>query len=197
VDQIADLRRRIDILTRVGQALSTATGPRELVEQILQGAMEITRADGGTVYAVAGDRLRFEIMHNQSMGIHAGVSGVRPVPLPDVPLRLEDGGENHASVVAHCVLSGAPVNLGDAYAAPGFDFAGTRRFDAKTGYRTTSVLVVPMRDHEGEITGALQLINARDAAGAVAPFPPGDQELVEGLASQAAAARTCHRLIEG
>ncbi len=196
MDALADLRRRIEILNRVGQALSVETNPRLLVEQILQGAMEITRADGGTVYAASDGRLRFEIMHNLSMGIHAGVSGLRPVPLPDVPLRLADGSENHASVVAHCVLTGNTVNLRDAYIAPGFDFAGTRRFDEKTGYRTSSVLVVPMRDHEGMITGALQLINARDPAGAVVPFPADDQTLVESLASQAATARTKHRLIE-
>lgn len=191
-----DLAQRIDILNRVGLALSSETNPRALVEQILQGAMEITRADGGTVYAVADGRLRFEILHNHSMGIHAGVSGIRPVPLPDVPLLDAAGVENHASVVAHCVLTGSTVNIPDAYAAPGYDFTGTRAFDAKTRYRTTSVLVVPMRDHEGVITGALQLINARDAAGNSVPFPPGDQMLVESLASQAATARTKHQLIE-
>lgn len=197
MDAPHDLARRIEILNRVGLALSNETNPRQLVEQILQAAMEITRADGGTVYAVDEGRLRFEILHNHSMGIHAGVSGVRPVPLPDVPLRGADGQENHASVVAHCVLTGKTVNIPDAYAAPGFDFSGTRAFDAKTGYRTVSVLVVPMRDHEGVITGALQLINASDAAGGRTAFPPGDQLLVESLASQAATARTKHQLIEG
>ncbi len=196
MDALADLRRRIDILNRVGLALSGESNQRQLIEQILQGAMEITRADGGTVYEVVEDRLRFEIIHNQSMDIHAGVSGVRPVPLPDVPLHLDGGMENHASVVAHCVLTGSTVNLPDAYDAPGFDFTGTKAFDTKTGYRTTSVLVVPMRDHEGVITGALQLINARDAAGSSVAFPGDDQVLVESLASQAATARTKHRLIE-
>jgi len=196
VDVTDDLARRIEILNRVGLALSGQADPRHLVEQILQGAMEITRADGGTVYEVVGDKLRFEILHNQSMGIHAGVSGAHPVPMPDVPLKHVDGTENHASVVAHCVLTGVTVNIPDAYAAPGFDFSGTKKFDAKTGYRTTSVLVVPMRDHEGVITGALQLINARDAGGGSVAFPFDDQVLVESLASQAATARTKHRLIE-
>jgi HD-GYP domain-containing protein (c-di-GMP phosphodiesterase class II) len=191
-----ELTRRIEALARVGLALSGESGERELTEQILQAAMDLTRADGGTVYAVADDRLRFEIIHNQSMGIHAGMSGVRPVPLPDIPLHGADGVENHASVVAHCVLAGRPVNIPDAYAAPGFDFSGTRAFDARTGYRTASVLVVPMRDHEGVITGAMQLINARDRDGRTGPFPADDQRLVESLASQAATARTKHRLIE-
>ncbi|MEK7412612.1 MAG: HD domain-containing phosphohydrolase [Planctomycetota bacterium] len=193
---LATLSRRIEILNRVGLALSTETNPRLLVEQILQGAMEITHADGGTVYAVDKDRLHFEILHNQSMNIHAGISGVHSVPLPDVPLHLANQHENHASVVAHCVLAGVTVNIPDAYAAPGFDFTGTRAFDAKTKYRTTSVLVVPMRDHEGVITGALQLINARNDSGLTVPFPHEDQILVESLASQAATARTKHKLLE-
>ena len=196
MDVLSDLRNRIDILSRVGLALSGESDPRQQVEQIIQGAMAITRADGGTVYELTEDRLRFEILHNQSMGIHAGISGVRPVPLPDVPLHAGSGLENHASVVAHCVLTGATVNIPDAYDAPGFDFTGTKAFDSKTGYRTTSVLVVPMRDHEGVITGALQLINARDVAGATVAFPPEDQVLVESLASQAATARTKAQLIE-
>ncbi|MCX8039686.1 MAG: HD domain-containing phosphohydrolase [Planctomycetota bacterium] len=195
-NEVAELRRRIAVLNRVGRALSSETDPRELCELILQAAMDLTRADGGTLYDVVEDRLRFVILHNQSMGLHAGVSGIRPVPLPDVPLRTADGRENHASVIAHCVLTGRTVNIADAYAAPGFDFSGTRAFDARTGYRTTSVLAVPMRDHEGVITGALQLINARDHLGTIVPFPAEDQELVESLASQAATARSRHQLIE-
>ena len=190
------LLRRIDSLNQVGRALSVESDPRELVERILRAAMDITGADGGTVYAVADGRLHFEILHNTSMGLHAGVSGIRPVPLPDVPLRLADGSDNHASVVAHCVLTGVTVNIPDAYHAEGFDFSGTRAFDLRTGYRTRSVLSVPMRDHEGVITGALQLINASFGSPEPLAFPPEDQALVESLASQAATARSKYQLID-
>lgn len=196
MDDAGELRRRIAVLNRVGRALSSENDPRQLCELILQAAMDLTRADGGTMYEVVEDRLRFVILHNHTLGLHAGVSGVRPVPLPDVPLRLPDGRENHASVIAHCVLTGQTVHIADAYDAPGFDFSGTRAFDARTGYRTASVLAVPMRDHEGVIAGALQLINARDGAGRVVAFTDEDRELVESLASQAATARSRHQLIE-
>ena len=68
-------------------------------------------------------------------------------------------------------MSGKTVNIADAYAAEGFDFSGTKTFDQKTGYRSTSFLTVPMLDHEGEIIGVLQLINALDRqSGAIVPF---------------------------
>src|SRR5690606_25667231 len=66
----------------------------------------------------------------------------------------------------------------------------------RTGYRSKSFLTVPMRDHEGKVIGVLQLINAKDAHGAVTPFSLEDQQLVESLASQAAIVLTNRLLIK-
>src|SRR3989338_2062495 len=100
-------------------------------------------------------------------------------------------------MVAACVaLTGETVNIPDAYTAEGFDFSGTRNFDKKTGYRSKSFLTVPMKNHENEIIGVLQLINASDArSGEIVPFSPSDQRLAESLASQAAIALTNRMLI--
>ena len=99
-------------------------------------------------------------------------------------------------VAAHAALTGKTVNIPDAYTAEGFDFSGTRAFDAKTGYRSKSFLTVPMRNHDHEIIGVLQLINAHDpASGEVVAFSPSDQRLAESLASQAAVALTNRMLI--
>ncbi|MEK9144051.1 MAG: HD domain-containing phosphohydrolase, partial [Elusimicrobiota bacterium] len=104
---------------------------------------------------------------------------------------------DHAMVVTHAALSGEPVNIPDAYAARGYDFSGTRAFDAKNAYRSTSFLTVPMLNHEGEVIGVLQLINATDReSGAILPFSADDQQLAESLSSQAAVALTNRRLIE-
>ena len=65
-------------------------------------------------------------------------------------------------VAAYAALTGQTVNIADAYTADGFDFSGTRNFDKKTGYRSKSFLTVPMKNHEDEIIGVLQLINAQD-----------------------------------
>ena len=94
-------------------------------------------------------------------------------------------------------LNDVTVNIADAYTAEGFDFSGTKGFDKKTGYRSTSFLAVPMKNHEKEIIGVLQLINAQDReSGAIVSFSEDDQHLLESLASQAAIALTNRRLIQ-
>ncbi|TMH21230.1 MAG: HD domain-containing protein, partial [Betaproteobacteria bacterium] len=78
----------------------------------------------------------------------------------------------------------------------GFDFSGTRNFDKKTGYRSKAFLTVPMKNHESEIIGVLQLINSVDpATSEIGPFSHSDQRLAESLASQAAIALTNRNLI--
>jgi HD-GYP domain-containing protein (c-di-GMP phosphodiesterase class II) len=193
-----DFLRRIERLNAIGIALSAERDPMRLLEQILIGAKEITNADGGSVYSVGEDHLlRFEIMRTDSLGIVLGGTSGRPVPFKPIPLILPDGQPNTGSVVASAVLSGETVSIPDAYHAVGFDFSGTRAFDRDTGYRSTSFLTVPMRNHDGEITGVLQLLNAKDAHGHTVPFSTADQRLVESLASQAATALSKHELIEG
>jgi HD-GYP domain-containing protein (c-di-GMP phosphodiesterase class II) len=126
------------------------------------------------------------------------MGGTSGVPITFYPIQLYDaaGNPNHAMVVSHSALSGETVNIADAYTAQGFDFSGTKKFDAKTGYRSQSFLAVPMRNHEDEVIGVLQLINAQDReSGAIVPFSTDDQQLLESLASQAAIALTNRRLI--
>ena len=118
--------------------------------------------------------------------------------MPFYPIQLygKDGKPNHNMVAAHAALTGKTVNIADAYTAEGFDFSGTRAFDSKTGYRSKSFLTVPMRNHQGESIGVLQLINAQDPrSGEIVPFSPSDQRLAESLASQAAIALTNRMLI--
>src|SRR4029079_410025 len=99
-------------------------------------------------------------------------------------------------VVAYSVLRDETVNITDAYADKGFDFTGTKNFDGKTGYRSISFLTVPMKNHEDEIIGVLQLINAKDRhTGETVSFSEADQRLAESLASQAAVALTNRLLI--
>ncbi|TAN86026.1 MAG: GAF domain-containing protein [Gallionella sp.] len=193
-----NLLHRLKELNEIGIALSRQRDINSLLEIILEAARRITRADAGTLYLHDPERreLRFEILRNDTLNtVMGGTSGV---PISFSPIRLYDeaGHPNHAMVVSHSVLSGEAVNIPDAYRARGFDFSGTKKFDARTGYRSKSFLAVPMRDHEGEIIGALQLINAQDReSGAIVPFSKDDQQLLESLASQAAIALTNHRLI--
>jgi HD-GYP domain-containing protein (c-di-GMP phosphodiesterase class II) len=194
-----NLLRRLKELNEIGIALSRQHDISSLLEIILEAAKRITRADAGTLYLLEPEQqvLRFEIMRTDSLNIAMG--GTSGVPISFYPIRLydEEGKPNHAMVVSHSALSGETVNISDAYTQQGYDFSGTKKFDAKTGYRSQSFLAVPMRNHENEIIGVLQLINAQDReSGVIVPFSADDQQLLESLASQAAIALTNRRLIE-
>ncbi len=184
-------------LIELGIALSAQRNHNKLMEMILVGAKEMANADGGTLYLHDTDRreLRFEIMRNDSLGIAMGGTTGRPIPLP--PVRLDDdaGQPNHKNVSSYAALTGSTVNIADAYDAGKFDFSGTKAFDAKTGYRSKSFLTVPLKNHDGDVVGVLQLINARDA-GSVVAFPGDITSLVEALASQAAVALDNQMLLE-
>ena len=191
-----DLVQRLEQLNAIGVSLSGETDINRLLETILTAAKSITRADGGTLYRVTEDKtLRFEILRTSSLKYYLGGTTGNPVPFQPVPL-YKDGAPNHNNVSAYVAITGQTVNIADAYTAEGFDFSGTRGFDSKTGYRSKSFLTVPMRNHQNESIGVLQLINAQDPrTGEIVPFSPSDQRLAESLASQAAIALTNRMLI--
>jgi HD-GYP domain-containing protein (c-di-GMP phosphodiesterase class II) len=191
-----DLGQRLEQLNAIGASLSAERDINRLLETILTAAKSITRADGGTLYRLTEERtLRFEILRTTSLKYYLG--GTTGNPVPFYPIQLyKDGKPNHSMVAAYAALTGNTVNIADAYTAEGFDFTGTRAFDNKTGYRSKSFLTVPMRSHDREIIGVLQLINARDpTSGEIVAFSASDQRLAESLASQAAIALTNRMLI--
>src|SRR5688572_11226750 len=191
-----DLMLRLEQLNTIGASLSLERNIDRLLEQILVAAKSIARADGGTLYRVTEEKaLRFEIVRTTSLKYYLGGTTGNPVPFYPIQL-FKDGKPNNTMVAANAVLTGQTVNIADAYTADGYDFAGTRAFDSKTGYRSKSFLTVPMRNHENEAIGVLQLINATDPrTGEIVPFSPSDQRLAESLASQAAIALTNRALI--
>ncbi len=192
---MSELLDRIDRLNEIGIALSAETDTPRLLELIMMGAKSLTHADGGSLYFLNKRELTFEIISNDTLDLQMGGTSGNQITFPAIPLDV-DGQENHGNVVTHCVLTGQTINIADAYHEDGFDFSGTRDFDSKTGYRTRSMLTFPLKDHEQEIIGVLQLINATDEeSGEVIEFSEVDQQLAESLASQAAVALTQQRLI--
>jgi HD-GYP domain-containing protein (c-di-GMP phosphodiesterase class II) len=195
-----DLFRRLEQLNEIGSALSQERNIDHLLEKILLAAKAITRAAGGTLYVLEpsdeGPRLRFAIMRNETLDIAMGGTTGNPIPFYPVHLYGKDGKPNNQMVAAYAALTGKTVNIADAYSEEGFDFSGTRNFDKKTGYRSKAFLTVPMKNHEGENIGVLQLINCKDpATNEIGPFSHSDQRLAESLASQASIALTNRRLI--
>tara|TARA_R110002072_G_scaffold32211_4_gene98606 strand:- start:2930 stop:4567 length:1638 start_codon:yes stop_codon:yes gene_type:complete len=193
-----NISRLLRELNEIGIALSAEKDHDRLLELILVKAMEITNADGGTLYTRTDDqRLNFEILHNRSLNIHKGGTSGEDISFYPIALYDDEGKPNTHMVAANAVISGKTVNIPDAYDSKEFDFSGTRSFDNKMGYRSTSFLTVPMTNHENENIGVLQLINAVDIdSKKIIPFSLLEQQLVESLSSQAAVTITNKALID-
>jgi len=193
-NQLEQIRR----LTKIGVALSAERNIDRLLEMIVEEARRFTNADGGTLYIMSDDEkaLQFAIVQNDSLNIRMGGTAGE-ITWPPVRLYNEDGALNYSNVSSYTALSGETVNIPDVYHAEKFNFEGTRKYDSETGYRSRSMLVIPMRNHENDIIGILQLLNAQDGSGGkTIPFSVESQELTESLASQAAIALTNNSLIK-
>ena len=188
---------QVEHLIQVGIALSGEKNIDRLLEIIVEEACKLTNADAGTLYIMSDDEteLEFAIVQNNSLDIHmGGLSG--DITWPNVKLKNKDGRENKANVSAYVAIFGKTINIHDVYNVDGFNFEGTKQFDKKTGYRSKSMLVTPLRNHENEIIGVLQLLNALDpATGEIINFSAESQKIILSLASQAAVALSNSHLI--
>ncbi|MDG2032928.1 MAG: HD domain-containing phosphohydrolase [Rhodospirillales bacterium] len=181
----ADIYRR---LIEVGVALSAEKDHQRLMENILLAAKDFTHADAGTLYLkTEQNTLSFEIIQNDTLDIALGGTTGKLVALPDVNLFNDDGTPNLTNVASAAAVTGNLINITDAYTADEFDFSGTKTFDETTGYRSVSFLTVPLKNHDGDVIGVLQLLNAKEPnTETVVPFREDIQKLIEALASQAA-----------
>ncbi|MEE9545508.1 MAG: HD domain-containing phosphohydrolase [Rhodospirillales bacterium] len=186
-------------LIEIGIALSAERDHHRLMERILLEAMNIYNADGGALYlCTEDDLLKFEIMRTNSLNVALGGTTGKEIPFPPLVMRDKKTGEpNHANVCTHVALSGITVNIADAYEAGDFDFSGTKKFDEGNEYRSKSFLTLALKNHEGDVIGVLQLLNALDRkTGEVIPFGAELQPLIEALSSQAAVALDNQLLLE-
>src|SRR5262245_6509714 len=189
---------QLEELTAIGIRLSAERNLDALLELILTKGREITRSDAGSLYVVEktpdGEQcLRFKVAQNDSVR----------VPFTEFTLAIDA-----ESVAGYVALSGELLRIDDAYALPpGSPFRINPEFDAHVGYRTTSMLVVPMITSEGEVVGVLQLINCKPESGRplaapeslhdeVSPFPERYAMLAASLASQAGVAIQNAQLLE-
>ena len=181
-----ELRNRISRLNEIGLALSTEKDTNVLFEKILEESASISNADGRTLYIVKDNNLHFEIMKTESLDIWIGGTSGKKINYAPVPMYAEDGKPNLKNVCAYAAISGTAVNIEDAYTISRFDFSGMKEFDKSTGFRSLSSLTVPMKNHENEILGVIQLINARDKDNKVISFSTEMLEEIESLTSQGA-----------
>lgn len=187
--------REISELTAIGKALGTGKDIRTLLKMILSIARRFSKADGGTLYLVDQNsrRLVFHVFHNESLNIDGEAGNI---DLPGVPLYHEDGSPNLSNVSSYAFHTGEIINIDDVYKTTQFVFDGTRKFDEALSYRSKSMVVIPMRNHEDDIIGILQLINSQDpSSGNIVSFSKDAQEKAAALASQASVILTQQRLI--
>lgn len=191
-------KRADDVLNTVipvGIGLSAERDFDQLLEVVLIKAMALCSADGGTLY-LRTDANSLEFVIVRSTSLHINMGGTSGQKITFKPLYLYDpetGQPNHQNIATYTALSGGIVNIRDAYNARQFDFSGTRAFDATTGYRTTSVLAIPLKSPDDYVLGVLQLINALDPqTGQPVPFEDSVQEVIYSLALLAAAALTAY-----
>jgi HD-GYP domain-containing protein (c-di-GMP phosphodiesterase class II) len=198
-EKIKFLEERIKKLNEIGLSLSKEDDTNVIFELIMEEAKNITNADGRTLYMISDDAktMKFEIMRTDSMNFAQGGTSSVEITFPPMQLSDEEGNPNHSSIVTYSANTGKTVNIKDAYKEKGFDFTGAKTFDKNSGYRTTSVISVPLKNHENDIVGVMQLINATDEkSGKVVAFSADMQQQVESLASQGAVALTNKRLVK-
>jgi HD-GYP domain-containing protein (c-di-GMP phosphodiesterase class II) len=187
-----ELRRAasdLGTLNRIGVALSAERDTDALLELILTKSRDITCCDAGSLYVVeektdGGKHLVFKLTQGDS----------HSVPFRESILPID----TH-SIAGYAAATGQVLNIKDAYRMRNPRFRHNRDFDRKYGYRTRSMLVVPMKNHKDEVIGVLQLINAKKHRTArltsvqavqreVIPFSKRSQDLGTSLASQAGVA---------
>jgi HD-GYP domain-containing protein (c-di-GMP phosphodiesterase class II) len=192
-EKTAEIRALVD----VGVALSAERDPDRLLELILSKARALTQADAGSLYLVepgsGSDELRFALAQNDAVRL----------PFRESRLPLDD-----SSIAGFVARHGKPVNLPDVSRLPeGAPYRFDAEFDRRHGYRTRSMLTVPMQTPQGRTIGVLQLINrmqrSAPAAGITAvirvetvAFGEKSVDLARSLAAQAAVAVENRRLTE-
>jgi len=190
------LAEAVQHLTEVSLALSAERDHGALLSLILSRARELAGCDAGSLYLVEREPrecLRFVLAQNDSVSV--------PFKATEMPL-------DPASLAGYVALTGETLQLEDAYRLPeGAPYSFNRAFDTRAGYLTRSMLVLPMRNHRGDVTGVLQLINRKKDAAAhlsvreevdrqVIPFEGPVVDLARAVASMAAVAIDNNTLLQ-
>jgi HD-GYP domain-containing protein (c-di-GMP phosphodiesterase class II) len=191
-----DQVRHIDRLTQIGIALSGERNLDKVFDLILDEAIAYSNSDGATIYFLSEDRrfMDFKAVLNRTMGLRLGFSG-NPITWPSIPLYKEDGSPALYNMCCWVAHKGEPACVEDVYNQTLYDNAGTKKVDAANQYRSKSMVAIPMKDHENQVLGVIQLINALDDNNEVIPFTDEHIAMVTSLASLTAITLTNKKLV--
>lgn len=164
----------------IGIAVAGEKDRNKLLDMIIDKGMELTNCDAGTLYILKDEKLYFKIMKTISQGVDKGRNG-EVIEIPAVPIREEN-------ICAYTAIHKKPLNIEDVYYSDEFDFSGPKNYDKMTGYRTQSMLTIPLIGLNDDVLGVLQLMNAKNKEGKVVPFEKSLEHIVFSLSSQASIA---------
>lgn len=186
---------KFEEIMKINLAFSSEHNKKKLLENILTLTRKLTNADAGTLYIKSKDEktLQFKVVQNDSLNIFMGGTKEK-LNWNDLPIFLEDGSLNNKMVAVVCANEKRIINISDVYKTTKYKFEGTKQFDKKTSYRSKSMLVIPLINHENEVIGVLQLIN-KIKNQEIVSFDKFDEKVIISLASQAAMALTNMYLI--
>jgi HD-GYP domain-containing protein (c-di-GMP phosphodiesterase class II) len=184
-------------ILNVSVALSSEKNTKRLLESILLSAKRLSCADGGTIYSINEENdLVFDTIFNDTLNMHIGGSSNTSSNFPPIPIFI-DGNINPSSIVSRVAATGKVINIDNISQNSGSDLTNSRQMDKKYNYQTKTMLTIPMMNHEGDLSGVLQLINARkEDSEIVIPFSDEIIRTIEALASLASVALTNRQLID-
>lgn len=167
-------------LIQVGFEVSQIKDIDLLLEKVLREARSFTNCDAGSIYVKEGDQLRFSYTQNDTL--QRELSPGRKLPFATFTIPM-----GNDSIVGYAASEGTIVNIADAYQPTGsYPFSFNRSYDEMSGYRTRSMLTIPLKNSRDIVVGVLQLINAMDRSGQVIPFAGTDEEIIGYFAVNAA-----------
>lgn len=176
-----------DSLLDITTAMSVESNVEALLNRILEEARVFTRAEAGTILLIEGDHLKFAVIQNDPLATRYGTGELRR-RLQMLPLPLSE-----PSLATHVALTGATLNLEDAYASHVVGPIFNRAIEDTAEYRTRSLLALPLQTAAGTVIGVMELINARREPDVIIPFGTETERLARSYASLAAVA--LHRAI--
>jgi len=187
----------IEKLTKIGIALSAETDINNFFNLVLEEAMNYTNADGGTIYTISEDGkfLDFKIICTLSKNLKLGIADMKK--WPSIPLFDENGKKIMKHFASYVANTGKSDSIDDVYNQNIYDNSGTKIFDKANDYHSKSFVAIPLKNHENDVLGVIQLINATDKNGKIISFTEQHITMLTSLASQAAIALTNKKLIEG
>jgi HD-GYP domain-containing protein (c-di-GMP phosphodiesterase class II) len=158
-----------------------------LLERILQEARKVVHADAGSIYVKEqgeGDnkpveRLAIKYAQNDTSQKELPPGQKLIYSVFSVPI-------NEKTISGYCAYTKELVNIPDAYAIPpDAPYSFGISYDKISGYRTTSVLAIPLITAEGRLLGVIQVINSKDREGNTIPFSQDDEFLITHFAANA------------